>query len=247
MNVERAAILAGGNGTRLLPLTKYTNKHLLPIYDKFMVFYAIEALKSLGTKNICVVTGMKHVTEFQRILSDGREFGVQIEYRTQEKALGLADALGMTEGYFGSNKVVVILGDALFKKVSIPKVALEDKNAYVVATDYTDKIGINPKSVGIAEIDSTGKVLHITEKPQHPKSTMMIAGFYIFPNDCYDYIKKMKPSGRGEYEITDIHNWYADQGRLRTLNDVEFVGDAGGLDSLLDMSIWRRNIIKGGD
>ena len=240
---NRGAILAGGEGTRLKPFTKYLNKHLLPIYDRFMVSFPIETLRSLGINDICIVTGEKDYTDFKRFINDGREYAVKIEYRTQTRSKGLADAVYQTRDFFGDQKVIVILGDDVFSYINLPKNSLYDDYAYSVVVPAKG-VGIDPHAVAVPEFDDLGNITRIDEKPEVPKSEFMVAGFYIFPSDVFEFIKTMKPSNRGEMEITDITNWYALSGRLRAIREANFVADAGSIDSLLETSLWRRSETK---
>ncbi len=239
----KGAILAGGKGTRLRPLTEKLNKHLLPVYDRFMVTFPIETLKNLGVNQICIVTGEKDYQDFIRFIGNGKEQGVEIEYRTQRDSLGLADAVYQTIDYFGSQKPVIILGDDIFSHLVLPASALEDNYAYAAVTSARG-IGIAATAVAVPELDKDGTIVGVSEKPKNPVSKLMVCGFYVFAPDVYDFIKTMKPSDRGELEISDITNWYAKNNRLKPISEVEFVADAGSLDSLLEASIWRSKMLK---
>lgn len=240
---SKGAILAGGKGTRLRPLTLKLNKHLFPVYDRFMVTFPLETLKSLGINHICIVTEEKDYPDFVRFIGDGSDQGVKIEYRTQRESLGLADAVYQTRDFFGSQKPVVILGDDIFSHVGLPASALSDNLAYAAVTPATG-IGIVPTAVAVPEFDENGNIKSVKEKPKIPTSKFMVCGFYVFTPDVFDFITTMKPSDRGELEISDITNWYAKNDRLKPISEVEFVADAGNLDSLLEASMWRREISK---
>jgi len=241
----RGAILAGGKGTRLKPLTDKLNKHLLPIYDRLMVTFPIETLKSIGVNRICIVTEEKDYRDFIRFIGigDANEYGVVIEYRTQRNSPGLADAVYQTKDFFGSQKPIIILGDDIFSHVSLPAFALTDNFAYAAVTPAKG-IGIVPTAVAVPEFAEDGSIIGIKEKPKNPASKFMVCGFYVLAPDVFDFIETMKPSDRGELEISDVTNWYAKNGRLKSIPEVEFVADAGSLDSLLEASIWRSKILK---
>lgn len=235
---RKGAILAGGQGTRLRPHTYRINKHLLPVYDRLMIDFPLDLLVRMGISEVCIVTGEKDLADFERFLGDGSALKINITYRTQKGAEGLADAVLKTKHFFGKEKAIVVLGDDIFERVKIPAGAFDDDYAYVAVTEAKG-IGINAKAVGIPEMRQDGTILRIEEKPDNPKSNLMAAGFYIYPPDVFDSILEQKPSSRGEMEITDVNNWYANRGRLRSLNEVEFIADMGSLKSLLEASEWR--------
>lgn len=239
----KGAVLAGGKGTRLRPLTRKLNKHLLPVYDRLMVTFPIETLKSVGINRICIVTEEKDYPDFIRFIGDGTDQGVEIEYRTQRDSLGLADAVYQTRDFFGSQKPIIILGDDIFSHLVLPAPALEDNYAYAAVT-LAKGIGIVPTAVAVPEMTEYGTIVGVMEKPKNPVSEFMVCGFYIFTPDVYDFIKTMKPSDRGELEISDITDWYAKNDRLKPISEVEFIADAGSLDSLLEASIWRSKMLK---
>lgn len=239
----KAAILAGGKGTRLRPLTEKLNKHLLPVYDRLMVTFPIETLKSIGVNRICIVTEEKDYHDFIRFIGDGSELGVVIEYRTQRCSIGVADAVYQTRDFFGTQKPIIILGDDIFSHVGLPASALVDNFAYAAVTPAKG-IGIVPTAVAVPELAEDGSIIGVKEKPKNPASEFMVCGFYVFTPDVFDFIKTMKPSDRGELEISDITNWYAKNGRLKSITEVEFIADAGSLDSLLEASIWRSKVLK---
>jgi len=239
----KAAILAGGKGTRLRPLTEKLNKHLLPVYDRLMVTFPIETLKSIGVNRICIVTEEKDYHDFIRFIGDGSELGVVIEYRTQRCSIGVADAVYQTRDFFGIQKPIIILGDDIFSHVGLPASALVDNFAYAAVTPAKG-IGIVPTAVAVPVLAEDGSIMGVKEKPKNPASEFMVCGFYVFTPDVFDFIKTMKPSDRGELEISDITDWYAKNGRLKSITDVEFIADAGSLDSLLEASIWRSKVLK---
>ncbi|MBN1765106.1 MAG: NTP transferase domain-containing protein [Sedimentisphaerales bacterium] len=227
----KGVILAGGYGTRLQPLTRVTNKHLLPVYHKPMIFYPIECLVNAGIKDIMVVTGGNKAGDFLELLGNGREFGLQeLHYTYQEGAGGIAEALGLTKDFVDRDKVVVVLGDNIIEKNIRSAVAgffTQPTGAKILLKEVSD-----PQRFGVAEVDDTGKVLSIEEKPKHPKSKYAVIGIYMFDNQVFDIISDLKPSARNELEITDVNNVYIQQGTL-TSNVLDgWWTDAGTLESL---------------
>ena len=231
MSHLKGVILAGGSGTRLRPLTLVTNKHLLPVFDMPMRMYPIESLKGIGIKDICIITGGEYIADFMRFLGSGSKFGVTLTYKIQDDPKGIADALLQAKDFFSNEKVVVILGDNIFEKINVPKYALEDNNAYV----FIKKVK-NPKRFGVPVFNNK-KIIKIEEKPKKPKSNFAVTGFYIYPNDVFDHITTLKPSKRGELEITDVSNWYILKGKLNTIKVGGFWSDAGTFESLLTAAI----------
>ena len=233
----RGVILAGGQGTRLRPLTLVTNKHLLPVYDKPMIVHPLETLKSLGIKDILIVTGGEYMADFMRFLGSGEKFGVRLTYKIQDKPLGIAHALLQAEDFLrGEKKVVAILGDNIFEKIEIDDDLLNDEDNAIIFLKEVE----HPERFGTAVFDSNGKLIAIEEKPKVPKSKYAVTGLYIYPNDVFDFIKTLKPSARGELEITDVNNWYLKQGRLKYVIVKGFWTDAGTFPTLL-----RANILVG--
>ena len=229
----RGVIFAGGTGTRLRPLTYITNKHLLPVFDRPMIMYPIESLRNLGIKDICIVTGENHVAAFKEYFSDGSKFGVSITYRTQSAPSGIADALLKSEDFFKGKKAIGICGDMLCGKVEVPPDAFTDNFAYIFIYERSQSWGAVP------EFDAKGNILSIEEKPKVPKSNYLVSGLYIYPNDVFDTIKTLKPSQRGELEITDVNNRYIKQKRLKALKMYTYIADAGTFETLLKSSILR--------
>ncbi|MEM3023917.1 MAG: sugar phosphate nucleotidyltransferase [Candidatus Parvarchaeum sp.] len=226
-------ILAGGTGSRLYPLTKVTNKHLLPVYNKPMVFYPLETLKSLGIKDICIVSGGDHIADFIRLLGSGSEFGVTLTYKVQDGPKGIAHALLQAEKFVKNDeKVAVILGDNIFEKVEAQPEALSDNNAYIYIKEVED-----PERFGVVKFNEN-EISEIIEKPKEPPSKFAVTGLYIYPSDVFDFIKTLKPSQRGELEITDVNNWYLKQGRLKAIKIDGFWSDAGTFESLLKATLF---------
>ena len=226
--------MAGGLGTRLYPLTKITNKHLLPVYDKPMIYYPIQTLVDAGITDIMVVTGGDHAGNFLRLLGNGHEFGLKgINYAYQEKEGGIAEALGLAEYFAEDDKVVVILGDNIIEKDIRKEVA--DFDAQSEGAKILIKESQTPERFGVVELDGD-KVVGIEEKPKSPKSNYIVTGVYMYDSRVFDIIKTLKPSGRGELEITDVNNDYLKKGQLTHSRLDGWWTDAGTFDSLLRAS-----------
>jgi glucose-1-phosphate thymidylyltransferase len=225
----KGVILAGGTGTRLHPLTRITNKHLLPIYDRPMVTYAIEALVTAGVDEIMMVTGGTHAGEFLRLLGSGNEWGIsRLSYAYQERAGGIAEALSLAERFVDGDRVVVMLADNIIGRSIRPAVdnfARQEQGARILLSEMDDPAHLS--HLGVPELDADGRVVRIVEKPDVPASDFAVTGIYFYDQSVFDIITTLVPSGRGELEITDVNNWYVDQ---RTIEyDVldGFWGDAG--------------------
>jgi len=230
----KGIILAGGLGTRLQPLTKITNKHLLPIYNKPMIYYPIETLVEAGIKDILVVTGGHHAGEFLRLLGNGSQFGLtHINYAYQEGEGGIADALKLAEHFSDGQKIVVMLGDNIIEKSikkQVEKFKAQEKGARILLKKVKD-----PQRFGVAQIKN-GKVISIQEKPKRPKSDYIVTGIYMYDDQVFDMAKELKPSGRGELEITDLNSAYIKKRQL-TYDILEgWWTDSGTFDSLLRAS-----------
>ncbi|MDO8554712.1 MAG: sugar phosphate nucleotidyltransferase [Candidatus Micrarchaeota archaeon] len=232
----KGVILAGGEGTRLKPLTLVTNKHLLPVFDQPMIIHPLQTLKNIDITDICVVTGGEYIADFMRFLGSGSDFGVNFTYKIQDGPKGIAHALLQAEDFFKKHKVVVILGDNIFEKISVPKEVFDNSYAYVFLKEVDE-----PQRFGVATLDKNGNATHIEEKPKRPKSNYAVTGFYIYPNDVFDFIKSLEPSARGELEITDVNNWYLKQGRLKTIKIDGFWSDAGTFKSLFKTTVFLAN------
>jgi glucose-1-phosphate thymidylyltransferase len=231
----KGVILAGGLGTRLRPLTKITNKHLLPIYDRPMIYYPIQAMINAGIEDILIVCGGNHAGEFLRLLGNGKEFGLKhLNYTYQEGEGGIAEALGLAEYFIAGEKVAVMLGDNIiennFRKAK-EEFDAQAKGAKILLKEVSD-----PKPYGVAEI-SGGKVLGIEEKPEHPKSNLAVIGLYFYDNAVFDIVKKLKPSKRGELEITDVNNAYIARGEMTYSVLDGWWGDAGeSFESMIEVT-----------
>jgi len=220
----KGVILAGGTGSRLMPLTKVTNKHLLPVYDKPMIYYPLQTLIDMGIKEILVVSGPEHAGHFLNLLGSGKEFGVRFSYEIQDKAGGIAQALGLAESFADEESVTVILGDNI----------IEDR---IDISDYKNGAMVFLKEVedanrfGVAELKGE-HVVGIEEKPKAPKTKFATIGLYVYDNEVFDIVRTLKPSGRGELEITDVNNAYIRKGKLKAKFLKGFWSDAGTFESL---------------
>jgi glucose-1-phosphate thymidylyltransferase len=208
----KGVILAGGLGTRLTPLTKITNKHLLPVYDRPMIFYPIQTLVDAGVRDLLIVTGGNNAGDFLRLLGNGKAFGLpHINYAYQEGEGGIADALRLAEHFAGGEKIVVMLGDNIIEKGIRAGVAAFRKQKHG-ARLYLKKVQ-NPQAYGVAEVKGN-HIANIVEKPKKPKSNYAVIGIYMYDNQVFDIICTLKPSHRGELEITDVNNAYLKRGQL---------------------------------
>ena len=224
----KGVVLAGGKGTRLHPLTRITNKHLLPIYDRPMVTYAVEALIGAGVKELLLVTGGTHAGEFFRLLGDGHEYGIErLSYAYQEREGGIAEALGLAERFAVEEPIAVVLADNVFERSirsAIESFEKQKKGARILLAHIDDPEHL--RHLGVAELDGD-RVVKIVEKPEEPASEYAVTGVYLYDGSVFEVIPTLQPSGRGELEITDVNNWYVEQGAM-TYEIVEgFWGDAG--------------------
>ncbi len=232
----KGVILAGGLGTRLAPLTKITNKHLLPIYDKPMIFYPIQTLVDAGIRDLLIVTGGNNAGDFLRLLANGRAFGLpHINYTYQEGEGGIADALRLAEHFAAGDKIVVMLGDNVIEK-NIRRGVAAFQSQKRGARVYLKEVP-NPQDYGVAELDGH-RVVRIVEKPKRPKSNLAVIGIYMYDAHVFDIIRTLKPSRRGELEITDVNNAYIRRGQLRYEILDGWWADAGGSpQKLLETSL----------
>jgi glucose-1-phosphate thymidylyltransferase len=229
MTVMRGVILAGGKGSRLGELTKVTNKHLLPVGPFPMVYHPLKKMTGAGIKEVMLVSGTEHMGDFVELLGSGKDYSCKLTYRVQDEAGGIAQALGLADLFCTGARTVVILGDNIFYDSLRPMLAEADKHsdwAWVALKRVHD-----PNRYGVAEL-SGNKVVSIEEKPAKPKSDCAVAGIYIYPPDVFDVIRTLKPSARGELEVTDVNRHYLSQGRLGYSFLEGYWTDAGTLDSL---------------
>lgn len=243
----KGIVLAGGSGTRLYPLTRVTSKQLLPVYDKPMIFYPLSMLMLAGIREILIISTPVDISRFEDLLGDGSSFGLELSYAVQEKPNGLAQAFLIGEDFIGNDSVAMVLGDNIFYgsglgfllRQAAAAASAEDSKATVFGY-YVD----NPQAFGVVEFDENGYVISIEEKPEHPKSNIAVTGIYFYDNRVVDFAKKIKPSPRGELEITDLNTMYLEAGDL----EVKLMGrgfswmDTGTVDALNDCADFIRTI-----
>lgn len=226
----KGIILAGGLGSRLLPMTRITNKHLLPVYDRPMIYYPLECLIKAGITEIMIVTGGNHAGDFLRLLKDGREFGLkQLNYTYQDGEGGIAEALGLCEHFADGEPVCVVLGDNILERDiagPIGRYREDPTGGKVLLKEVND-----PERFGVAHVED-GRVVRVVEKPKNPQSRLAVTGVYMYDARVFDIIKTLEPSNRGELEITDVNNCYADWGELKYEMLEGWWTDAGTVQSL---------------
>lgn len=242
----KGIILAGGSGTRLYPLTTVTSKQLLPVYDKPMIYYPLSTLMLAGINDIMIISTPRDLPNFQNLLGNGSRFGVKLTYKEQPSPDGLAQAFILGEEFIGNDCCAMILGDNVFYGAGLGKILQyaaensEKNNRSTVFCYHVD----DPERFGVAEFDKNGKVLSLEEKPENPKSSWAVTGLYFYNNDCVKYAKKLKPSLRGELEITDLNRLFLENNCL----DVKLLGrgfswlDTGTADSLIEAGSFVKTI-----
>jgi glucose-1-phosphate thymidylyltransferase len=227
----KGIVLAGGTGSRLFPLTKITNKHLLPIYDRPMIYYPIQTLVDAGIRDIMIVTGGRNSGDFLRLLANGKEFGLKhINYTYQEGEGGIADALGLAQHFADGQKICVVLGDNIIEhdiRAAAEMFQAQELGAHILLKEVQDA-----ERFGVAEV-SDGKVIGIEEKPKRPKSNLAVTGIYMYDASVFDKIHTLVPSHRGELEITDVNNAYIQEGNMTFSYLPGWWTDAGTFESLL--------------
>jgi len=242
---RKGIILAGGSGTRLYPITKGISKQLLPVYDKPMIYYPLSVLMLAGIKDILVITSPDDQENFKRILGDGSEFGINLTYKVQPSSDGLVQAFIIGEDFIGSDSVCLVLGDNIFWGQGftpiLRKVVSQDNGATIFGYQVMD-----PERFGVVEFDKNLKAISLEEKPKSPKSNFAVTGLYFYDNNVVELAKKVKPSNRGELEITTLNQMYLEQGNL----NVELLGrgfvwlDTGTFGSLLEAAMFAETIEK---
>ena len=242
----KGIILAGGSGTRLYPLTMVTSKQLLPIYDKPMIYYPLSVLMNAGIKDILVISTPQDLPRFELLLGNGHQFGINLCYKSQPSPDGLAQAFVIGEEFIGNECVAMVLGDNIFAGHGLKKrlkAAVENAEKGKGATVFGYYVD-DPERFGIVEFDQQGHAISIEEKPEHPKSNYCVTGLYFYDNDVVRYAKELKPSARGEYEITDLNRAYLERNKL----NVELLGqgftwlDTGTHESLVDATVFVQTV-----
>jgi len=225
----KGVILAGGTGSRLHPLTRITNKHLLPIFDRPMVTYAIEALVGAGVTEMMVVTGGTHAGEFLRLLGNGHEWGIdRLLYAYQEKPGGIAEALGLAQRFVEDDRVIVVLGDNIVEhsiRSCVERFQRQDKGARILLAEIENPEHL--QHLGVPAFDGDRRLVKVVEKPSAPPSNYAVTGIYFYPASVFEVIPGLTPSGRGELEITDVNNWFISEGIMEYEVLKGFWGDAG--------------------
>ena len=242
----KGIVLAGGKGTRLYPLTKVVSKQLLPIYDKPMIYYSLSTLLLSGIKDILIISTPQDINFYEQLFSDGSQFGLNIQYKIQPSPDGLAQAFILGEDFIGDDNVAMVLGDNIFygsgfsgKLKKCVKTVNDDNKAVVFGYEVK-----NPKRYGVVDFDNKGNAISIEEKPQHPKSNYAVVGLYFYPNSVINIAKSIKPSQRGELEITSVNSYYLNKSDLK----VNILGrgfawlDTGTIDSINNASNYIRTI-----
>ena len=241
----KGILLAGGSGTRLHPVTKAVSKQLLPVYDKPMVYYPLSILMSAGIQEVLLISTPTDLPDYQRLLEDGSQLGIKIEYAEQKAPNGLAEAFIIGEDFIGSDGVCLVLGDNIFYGEGLNPLMQEAVNQSKMATvfGYTVK---DPQRYGVIDFDAAGKALSIEEKPQYPKSDKAVVGLYFYPNEVVEIAKNVKPSARGELEITAVNQAFLEQGKLQ----VKILGrglawlDTGTHESLIEAGQFIHTVEK---
>ncbi len=224
--MKRGIILCGGNGTRLRPLTEVVNKHLLPIYDKPMVLYPLQTLIDMGIKDVLIISGGEHIGAFSEFLGDGSKWNVNLTFKIQKEAGGIAQALSLAEDFVGNEQFAVILGDNIYEYPVVPT-ALNSCGIVVKEVDDPERFGVYAGG-------------SIEEKPKNPKTSLAVTGLYFYTKEIFDFIRSLKPSERGEMEITDVNNYCLQNLTTEVIYYRNFWSDAGTFESLLNSAKWAK-------
>src|SRR3989344_4410836 len=234
MYMIKGVILAGGKGTRLWPVTKVVGKHFLPVGNKTIIHYPILTLKNAGIKDILIVCGQEHTDQYVKLLGSGSELGVNLYYTIQVDPLGIAHGLGLARSFAENNSVALVLGDNIFGdnlSVAVKKFSKKERGGLIVLKKVSD-----PERFGVASFRKDGTIKNVVEKPKKPATNWAVTGFYIYDNRVFDIIKNLKPSKRGEYELTDVNNSYIRKNQMSYAILKGFWKDAGTFDSLFKAS-----------
>jgi glucose-1-phosphate thymidylyltransferase len=241
----KGVVLAGGKATRLRPLTKVTNKHLLPIYDRPLIYYPLQAMAKAGLHEVLVITNPEHAGHFIQLLGSGSEFGLKLAYELQEEAGGLAQAVGLARSFVGSDSMLVLLGDNIFTddlRPAVERFSAEDRGAVIFGVEME-----HPEQYGVIEMDGD-RVVGIEEKPAAPRSHLIQTGIYMYDSHVWAHMEGLKPSARGELEITDLNNLYVAQGTMRCETLDGYWIDAGtSHDELLSANIAVAELSRRGE
>lgn len=229
----KGIILAGGTGSRLYPLTNVINKQLLPVYDKPMIYYPLTTLLSCGVREFCIISSPEYLPSYEKLFGDGSQLGIKIVYKVQYKPRGIAESFIIAEDFINKNNVALILGDNIFH--GMPRIKTGLPGALIFAYEVN-----NPTAYGVIEFDKDDKVISIEEKPSQPKSKYAIPGLYFYNNKVVEYAKELKPSARGELEITDLNLKYLDRGELTAIKFARGAAwlDAGSAETLFESSAY---------
>lgn len=236
--MKKGLILAGGTGSRLLPLTRVTNKHLLPVYDQPMIFFPLRTLLDAGISDIMIISGPDHLGDITELLGSGQEWGARFTYRVQEKALGIAHGIALAEDFAAGESIAVILGDNIFQDSFADSIQSFESGARIFLKEVSD-----PQRFGVATLDGT-RVTKITEKPANPESNFVQTGLYLYDSRAFEAIRNQQPSARGELEVTDLNNWYVQRGEMDAAFLDGFWSDAGTIESLFAASQLVRSLRK---
>jgi glucose-1-phosphate thymidylyltransferase len=241
----RGIILAGGSGSRLQPLTAVSSKQLLPVYDKPMIYYPLSVLMLTGIREILIISNPEHLDSYRRLLGDGGRLGLRLSYAVQDQPRGLADALVVGRDFIGDEQIALILGDNIFHGHALIK-KLTDERARLDGCTLFGCPVADPERYGVADVDERGRIVGIEEKPVKPRSNLAVTGLYFYDNEAADFAVGLKPSDRGELEITDLNRIFVEQGRARLVDMGRGVAwfDTGTHESLLDAGMFVQVLAK---